>query len=119
MRSLGRTRGIIVANHDMLGFHAHLVRGDLRQHGEDTFPDFSDARDNLRAAAVVELGPGGGAIDHGSPRDAVPAGSHASSTFAGHRLLRRFLFFDRRKACTQCARRPDIATVEIASPVAA
>ena len=93
MRSFRRTRGIVVADHDVLGLHAHFVRGDLREHGEDAFPDLSDAGDDLGAAAVVDLGPGAGAIDRRGPRDPVPAASHASSAFAGHRLLRRFLSF--------------------------
>ena len=115
VRSFRRTRGVVVANHDVLGLHAHLVRGDLREHGENALSDLSDPGDDLSAAAVVDLGPGSGAVDHGGPRDAVPAGSHSSSALAGHRLLRRFLFLGRRKTRAQCARWPDIVTVEIAT----
>ena len=69
---------------DVLRAHAHLLRGDLRQHGEDAFADLGDAGDDLRRAAVVDLGPGAGAIDRRGAGDPVPAAGHAASAFAGH-----------------------------------
>ena len=114
VRGFGGARGIIVTNHHVLGLHTHLVGGDLRQHGENALADLGNAGHNFRAAAVIEFGPRSRTVDHGSTRNAVPAGSHSSSAFAGHALLRRFLFLHRRKARTQCARRPDIVAIEIA-----
>src|SRR5215510_5542693 len=86
MRGFRRTRRIVVADDHMLGLHTHFVRGDLGEHGKNPLTDLGDTGDDLRAAAVIELGPSRGAIDHGCPRDAVPAGSHSSSALAGHRV---------------------------------
>ena len=64
VRGFRRTCRIIVADHDVLGLHAHLMRRDLRQHGEDALTDLGDSGRDLGAAAVVDLGPGSGAIDN-------------------------------------------------------
>src|SRR5215831_6515291 len=103
----------------MLGLHTHLVGGDLREHSENALAYFSDPSHDLRAAAIVKLGPGSGPVDHGSTRDAIPAGRHPSSAFTGHRLLRRFRFLYRRKARTQRAGRPNIMAIEIGPSIAA
>src|SRR5262245_48605842 len=84
VRGFRRTRGVVVANDDMLGPQAHLMRGDLRKHRQNPLTDFCDTRHDLRATAVIKLGPGGGAVDYGSTCDAVPACRHSSSAFTGH-----------------------------------
>ena len=63
VRGFRHARGVVVADDDVLRLDAHLMRGDLRQHGEDALADLGDAGDHLGAAAVVDLGPGAGAID--------------------------------------------------------
>src|SRR6185312_9868756 len=60
------------------------MRGDLREDGEDPFADLGNAGDDLRAATVIDLGPGGGAVHGRGTCDTVPAGRHAASAFPGH-----------------------------------
>jgi hypothetical protein len=84
MRSLRRACRIIVANDDVFGLHAHFMRGDLGQHRQDPLANFGDPGDDFRAAAIVDFGPGGRAIDHGGARNAVPARRHSSPAFACH-----------------------------------
>jgi hypothetical protein len=84
VRGFRGTGRVIVADHHVLGLYAHLVRGDLRQYGEDAFADLGYAGYDLRAATVVDLGPGSGAIDDRGTGNPVPACRHPSSALAGH-----------------------------------
>ena len=119
MRRLGGARCVVVPDHDVLRLYAHLMRGNLRQHGQNSFSDLGHPGHDLGAAAVVEFSPGGRSVDHRGPRNAVPAGSHSSSALARHRLLRCFLLFCVRKTRTQRARRPNVVTIEILPSVTA
>src|SRR5688572_32243470 len=79
-----RARGVVVANGHVLRTHAELLRRDLREDRQDALADLGDASDDLNGAAVVEFGPGSGAIDGSRAGDAVPAARHATSTFLAH-----------------------------------
>ena len=121
MRGFRRARGVVVADGDVLGPHAELFGRDLRQHGEDALADLGDAGDDLRGAAVVDLGPGAGAIHRRGAGDPVPAGGHAASAFARHysaasRSSARSHVESARRA-RQAARTP--SPLEIAARVAA
>src|SRR5262249_50756364 len=81
---LRRPRRVVVANDDVLDLHTGFMRGNLRQDRKDTLADLGHAGHDLGAAAIIDLSPGGGAIDHRGTRYAVPAGRHASSAFPCH-----------------------------------
>ena len=120
MRGLRRARRVVVADDDVFRLHAHFMRGDLRQHGEDALADFGDAGDDLGGAAIVDLGPGGGAVDGRGTGDPVPARRHAASaSCACHDYSAALLFFDTGKARAQRARRTNVVAVQVFSSTAA
>jgi uncharacterized protein YbjQ (UPF0145 family) len=80
VRRLGHAGGVVVAQHDVVGPHAHLLRRDLAQAGEHALADLRHAGGHLDGAAVVELDPHRRAVHRRRARDAVPATGHASST---------------------------------------